>query len=155
MLMFYIFIIYSITVVPFSPFALLYPANPSSPQSIPSPFSMSHSNMCFDQSLTPLSTTIPLFLTPPHPSPSYQSVPCFHVSGSIFLSSLFCSLDSSYHWGHRVFVFYRLAYFTLALIVSSSIHAVTQGRISFFLLCSIPLCRCTTVFWFTHLLMGT
>ena len=29
------------------------------------------------------------------------------------------------------------------------------GALSSFLLCSIPLCKCTVVFWSTHLLMGT
>ena len=50
------------------------------------------------------------FYDSPHPSPLLQlSVPHFHVSASIFLVSLFCSLDSSYKWGHMVFVFCQLA----------------------------------------------
>ena len=47
---------------------------------------------------------------------------------------------------------------SLSMILSSSIHAVTKGKISFFLLlCSIPLCKCTSFIYFlsTHLLMGT
>ena len=39
-------------------------------------------------------------------------------------------------------------------MLSSSIHDVTKGRSSFFLLHSIPLYKCTTAFWSTHLLMG-
>ena len=31
-------------------------------------------------------------------------------------------------------------------MLSSSIHAMVKGRSCFFLLCSIPLCKCTTVF---------
>ena len=42
---------------------------------------------------------------------SCQSVPCFHVLGTVLLVSLFCSLDSSYR-DHMVFVFHWLAYFT-------------------------------------------
>ena len=41
-----------------------------------------------------------------------QSVPCFHVCGSILLVCLFCSLGSSYRWDHMVLVFHHLAYFT-------------------------------------------
>ena len=45
---------------------------------------------------------------------------------------------------------------SLGIIVSSSIHAVAKvGVPSFFLLCSIPLCKCITVVLFTHLLMDT
>ena len=35
---------------------------------------------------------------------------------------------------------------SLSIMLSSSIHAVMKGRSSFFLLHSIPLCKCTTVF---------
>ena len=41
-----------------------------------------------------------------------ESVPYFHASGSIFLISLFCSLDSSYMRDHMVFVLHQLAFFT-------------------------------------------
>ena len=44
---------------------------------------------------------------------------------------------------------------SLSIMLSSSIHAVTKGRSSFFLLCSIPLCKYTIVFGSTRLLMGT
>ena len=44
---------------------------------------------------------------------------------------------------------------SLSILLSSSIHAVAKARSSFFLLHSIPLCKCTTVFWSTHMLMGT
>ena len=44
------------------------------------------------------------FRLPLSPS-SCQSVPCFHVSGSVLLLSLFCSFDSSYKLDHTVFVF--------------------------------------------------
>ena len=40
-----------------------------------------------------------------------QSIPYFHVSGSISLISLFCSLEFSYKWDY-IFVFYLMTYFT-------------------------------------------
>ena len=45
--------------------------------------------------------------------------------------------------------------FSLSLMLSNFIHAVTKGRSSFFLLHRIPLCKCIIAFWSTHLLMGT
>ena len=39
---------------------------------------------------------------------------------------------------------------SLSIMLSSSIYAVAKGRSSFFLLCSIPLYKCTTVFWSTY-----
>ena len=44
---------------------------------------------------------------------------------------------------------------SLSTMLSSSIYAVAKGISSFFLLCRIPLCKYTIVFWSTHLLMGT
>ena len=45
---------------------------------------------------------------------------------------------------------------SLNIMLSSSIHDVQKGISSFFpLLHRIPLCKCTIVFWSTHLLMGT
>ena len=111
-----------------------FPSLPSSvlphpllPQFIPTLLSMStgHSHMFFDYSL-------PLFSTAPPSSGSCQSVLCFQVSGSVLFISLFCSLDSSYKWYHMVFVFHSLAY-SLIIMLSRSIHAVTKGRNSFFL----------------------
>ena len=37
---------------------------------------------------------------------------------------------------------------SFSIMLSSSIHAVTKWRSSFFLLRSIPLCKCTIVFFF-------
>ena len=105
------FIVYSVTAIPILfPFCPLNRTHPCVPQSIPSPLPMSmcSSYMFFDQS-RPLSFTIAPSLLSSYNS---QSVQCFHVSGSIFPVSLFCSLDSSYKGGHVVFVFCRLAYFT-------------------------------------------
>ena len=51
-------------------------------------------------------TCFPLF------SDSCQSVLCIHESVSIWLVSLFRSLDFTYKWDHMVLVFLWLAYFT-------------------------------------------
>ena len=85
------------------------------------------------------------------PSAYSQFVLYFHVSGSMLLTCLFCWLGSTYRWDHMVFVLHLLL-ISLSIILFSSIHAVVKGRSSFFLLCSIPLCKYTTVFWSTHLL---
>ena len=84
------------------------PTHPLLPQSISTLLSTSMCNLYlfFSYALPLLSTTIPL------PSGPCHSVPCFHASGSVLLVSLFCSLDSSYKWDHKAFVFHRLAYFT-------------------------------------------
>ena len=141
----YFFIIYSITVVPiFFPFAPLHSAQPPHTQSIPLPLLVSRSHS--ECSLTnPFSFLLPSprsFL----PSYSFESVPCFRVSGSIFFLLLYEVIWCLYFADWLI---------SLSIIVSSSVHAVTKGRSSFFLLHSIPLCKCTIVFWFTHLLMAT
>ena len=54
------------------------------------------------------------------------------------------------------YLFFTIWLISLSIMLSSSIHAVTKGRSSFFfLLHRIPLCKCTIVFWSIHLLMGT
>ena len=76
---------------------------------------------------------------------------CFNFVSFIYfvlqiphISEIMCYLSFS-HW-----------LISLSLILSRSIHAVTKGKISFFLQpSSVPLCKCTTAFLFSHLLMGT
>ena len=56
---------------------------------------------------------------------------------SLVTVCLFCWLGSTYRWDHMVFVFTAWL-ISLSIILSSSIHAVMKGSISFyFLLCSI------------------
>ena len=81
-----------------------------------------------------------------------QIVLYFNVSGYILLASLFCWLSSTYRWGHMVFVFHNWLFSLIFPDPSMLLRRV--GTPSFFLLCSIPLCKCTTVFGSTHLLMG-
>ena len=94
---------------------------------------------------------------PPSPSslPSGHSrfVLYFSVSSSFLLICLFCWLGSTYRWDHVVFVFH-IWLISLNTMLSRSIHAL-RNRSFFDLLHSIPLCKCTTGFWSTHLLMGT
>ena len=78
----------------------------------------------------------------------------FSVSGYILLPCFFCWLGSTYRCDHMVFVFIAWL-LSLHIMLSKSIHTVTKGRNSFFLLCSIPLCKCTVVafffkIWFIH-----
>ena len=82
----------------------------------------------------------------------------------LFLTSMslviFCLLFSSIDYvpvkGEIIWYLSLTAWLiSLSIMLSSSIHAVTKGETPFFLLCSIPLCKCTTVFGSTHLLMGT
>ena len=81
------------------------------------------------------------------PSGYCQFVLYFNISGYILLACLFCWLGSTYRWDHMVFVFHHLAYFTPV----PSMFSWRVGAPSFFLLCSIPLCKGTTfdplIYW--------
>ena len=94
----------------FSPFALLCPAHPQ--------FHSQHPHCCscpWVSHTCSLTNPFPLFQTVPTSlCPSYycQPIPWFYPSCFILLISLICSLNLSYKWGHMVFVFYWLAYFT-------------------------------------------
>ena len=65
----------------------------------------------------------------------------FHDPGSILFSCLF-PLIGEIIW----YLSFTTWLISLSLILSNSIHAVAKGRSSFFLLLSIPLCKCTIVF---------
>ena len=93
-------------------------------------------------------------LNPPHPSP-LVSVTLFFISMSLVL---FCSsvLLIRFHIKVRSHGMSFTAWFLwLSIILLSSIHAVEKGKGSFFLLCRIPLCKYTIVFWSIHLRMDT
>ena len=83
-----------------------------------------------------------------------QFILYFNISSCILIACFFCWLGSLYRWGHVVFVFHCLACFTWhnALWFHPCCH---KGVLSSFLLNRIPLSKCTTFFWSTHLLMGT
>ena len=72
----------------------------------------------FVQSLHSLTSLLPNWLTSCSPS----------MSLSIFSSSV-CSLDSTYEWSHRVFVFLWLA-FSLSIMFSRSIHMLQRVKFS-------------------------
>ena len=93
--------------------------------------------------LFPLSTHCP----EPRPTGHGQSGLCVCESVSTLFVHLFCSLDSTYKWNHRAFVFVWLTYFT-GLIPSRRNHAVANGNISFsFLwLSQRPLYMCKRIF---------
>ena len=139
---FYLFYCYSVTIVP------IFPTLPSSTQHIPHPHVNPypvvhvHGSFCkfFDQSLPFICT-----ISPPSP---LATVSLLHVSMSLVL---FCSLVYFVHQFPLIDEIMWYLSFTdwlisLSIIVFNSIHAVTKGRTSFFLLCSIPLCRCIIVF---------
>ena len=90
----------------------------------------------------------------PHSPPTPKSVSIFYEFESILLACSFCLLASTYEWNYMTLVFLWLAYFSV--ILSSFIHVVTKGKISFFFAAdSIPLCKCTTAFLSTRLLTDT
>ena len=99
----------------------------------------------------------PSFHHSPSPSSPPTVVSLFHVSMSLVLFFLlvyfvhYIPVISEVIW-YLSFTNWLISH---SLMVSSSIHAVTKGRSSFFLLHSIPLCKCTTVFWSIYLLMDT
>ena len=68
----------------------------------------------------------------PLPSDNHQFSLCVFEFVSVLFVCLFCSLDSTCKWNHMVLVFLWLI--SLSIIPSRSIHAVTDGKISFFFL---------------------
>ena len=81
------------------------------------------------------SLTRPSPSSSPSPPGHCQAVSHFRDSGSILLIYLFHSLGSTYRWDHAVFVFHCL-FISLRIILSTSIHAVSKDRSSFFSFCS-------------------
>ena len=75
----------------------------------------------------------------------------------VIFCSLVCFVDSVPIKGEIIwYVSFTTWLISLSLMLSSSIMLSRRvGAPSFFLLPTIPLCKCTTVFWSTHLLMGT
>ena len=96
--------------------------------------------------------------------PLLSHTPSLLVTFSLFFISkclvLFCSLLCFVDYIPLIGEIIRYLSFTawlisLSIMLSSSIHAVTKDRNSFFLLWNTPFFKCTTVVWSTHLLMGT
>ena len=93
------------------------------------------------------------FHQPSHPPSSLTTVSWFHVSMPLLL---FCSSVYFVHQIPHISEIIRYLSFTdwlisLSIIISSSIHALMKGApkkelLPFLCLCSISLCKCTTVF---------
>ena len=142
---FAIFIFYFLIValLPLSNFLpLLSPAQPclshshlQSPPSCPCPWVIYTCSLTrpfpFFPSLSPL-VTVSLFLV------SMPLVLCCSFVCFVHQVPLIC--ESIWYFSFNDW------FISLSLIFSSAIHAVVKGRSSFFLLCRIPLCKCTTVF---------
>ena len=93
--------------------------------------------------------------TPLPPSSPTDWRPALHLWVCPYFLCSVCSLDSTYEWSHRVFVFLWLA-FSLSIMFSRSIHMLQRVKFySFLQPSSIPLCKCPTVVLSTHLLMDT
>ena len=92
----------------------------------------------------------PLLSLSPLLSGYWQFVLYFNVSGCILIAFLFHWLGSTYRWGHMV-IHSPPGLFNLEKCFPvPSIQSQMKGAPSFFLLQSIPLCKCTTGFWSTH-----
>ena len=82
------------------------------------------------------------------PSGPCQSVPCFH--SMFYFAHLFVWLIRFHLLGEIIWYLSFIAWLTaLSIMLSSSIHPLLLQRVgapSFFLLCNIPLCKCTIVF---------
>ena len=116
---FFFFINCSVTVV--LPFSLLLSPAPS----LPTP----------TVNCPPLSVPMsPLSLVIPSPLPLWSLSVCSSLPSLWFyFAHLFCWLGSTYRWDHMVFLSFTNWLISLSIIFSSSIHAVTKGRSSFFL----------------------
>ena len=123
---------------PKSPSITIYPLLPS-----PTPISSGnyHTVVPFYEGFFLCLISSPFFTQPPIPclSDSYGSVLCIYESISILFVSLFYLLDSTYNWNDMVPVFLWMA-FSLGIMFSRPIHAVTKGESPFFsrLSSSIP-----------------
>ena len=97
--------------------------------------------------------------------PHYSSPPSPLVTDSLFFVSMSLVIFCLFVWivdyvplvGLIIwYLFYTSWFISLSIMLSRSIHAVwIVGAPSFFLLCSIPLSKCTMLFWSPHLLIGT
>ena len=102
--------------------------------------------------------SFPLFLPLPPPTSSLVTVSLFLISMSLVIFCfLVCFVDYSPLIGETI---WYLSFTTWLISLSTcspvpSILSQRVGALSFFLLHSIPLCKCTTIFWSTHLLMDT
>ena len=75
-----------------------------------------------------------LYLLTPHFAHPPQTPPLattdLFLSMSLILFTYLFVLDSTYNWGHTVFVF--VWFISLSIMPSTSIHVVSNGEISFF-----------------------
>ena len=92
---------------------------------------------------------------PPPPLWSLSVYSLFQCLWFILLTCLFYWLGPTYRWDHMGSACHHLLTSLSIMLSSSSMLPRIVGVPSFFLLCSIPLCKCTTVFLSTFLLMGT
>ena len=103
------------------------------------------------------SLTWPFLFFPQLPNSPLATVSLFFTSMSLVLfCSFVCFVDQVPLIGETIWYLPSTTWLTsLSIMFSSSIQAVMKGkRSSFFLPHSIPLCKCTTGFWPTHLSDG-
>ena len=120
-----------------------YPSPPPTFNPFPSPLSLSMGPLYMF--LKDPSSSFPHY--PPFPSP-LVTVSFFFISMSLVVfHSLVCFGDYISLVNEIIcFLSFITWLISLSIILSSFIHAVSKGRSSFFLLCSVPSYKCTTVF---------
>ena len=131
---------------------LWFPLHPA-----PAPHPLHHTVVCVHGLWMYVCVSFGWYLSVPSALPFSQlSVSSVYPCLWFYFVSLFCSLDSTYEWDHMVFSFSNCS---LSVIISRSIHTVAKGKSSFFFffwpMCRIPLCKWTTAFQSTHLLVGS
>ena len=98
-------------------------------------------------------------LSPPSPPPSPLAIVTLYLISMSLV--IFCLLFSFVDYvpvkGEIIWYLSLTAWLiSLSIMLCSSIHAVANSISSYLLpVHRIPLCKCTIVFWSTHLLMGT
>ena len=124
-----------------------------SPHCTPTPTVIPHPVVHAHGSLTRPFPFLPPLFPFPYPYGYCQFVLYCQISGSILLMCLFGWLGPTL--GEIIwYLSFASWLISLSIMLSSSIHVAMKSRSSFFLLHSTSLCKCTTVFWSTHVHLG-
>ena len=128
---------------PLAPFTQPVPLHSQSPHRCPCP---QIKYICSLANSFTFYQSVPTYIPPSY---SCQSTPCFCVSGSILLISLFF---------HQFPLVSEIIFSCFCLALQSPVSSMLSQKVripSFLLVCTVPLCKCPIFVLSTHLLMDT